>query len=130
MSQKLNKGIPVVGHHWAVREFKDGAALKAYLAKVGKDPRFTSKTFDNGMAGFIVKSRDIGDDHIVDTTEAYAKVGNPFEQSSNYNMFLYQERFLVTFSLWEGKRGHDFSAESKAITENTKKLIDTRFPRE
>ena len=41
-----------------------------------------------------------------------------------------RDKFLVTFSLWEGRRGYDFKTESAAIVENSKKLIDTRFPRE
>lgn len=126
--KKISKGVPVVGHHWVVRKFTDAGGPKAYIAKMAKDPRFTVKTFDNGMAGFIVKSRSIGADHVRDDNEAYAKVGMPFEQSSHMHTFIYRDTFLVTYSLWEGKRGHDFSAASKRIAENTKKLIDERFP--
>lgn len=130
VSVKLNKGVPLIGHSWAIREFKDAGGAAAYIAKSAKDPRYTVKTFDSGTAGFIVKARDIGADHIVDTTEAYAKVGLPYEMSSHTNTFVYRDKFLVTFSLWEGRRGYDFKAESAAIVENSKKLIDTRFPKE
>ncbi len=127
-SKNIAKGIPVVGHHWVVRKFTDGAGPRQYIAKMGRDPRYTTKTFDNGQAGFIVKARDIGADHIKDTNEVYSKVGQPFEQSSHTYTFIYRDSFLVTFSLWEGKRGHDFSADSKRIADRTKKLIDERFP--
>lgn len=130
VSMKLNKGVPVIGHSWAIREFKDAGGATAYIAKMGKDPRYTVKSFDTGTAGFIVKGRDIGADHIVDTTEAYATVGMPYQMSSHTNTFVYRDKFLVTFSLWEGRRGYDFSKESAAIAENSKKLIDARFPRE
>ncbi len=127
-SKKLNAAIPVVGHHWVIREFKDAKGPKEYIAKMGKDPRFTVKSFDVGTAGFIVVARDIAGDHIIDTVESYAKAGKPFEQSSHMYTLIYRERFLITFSLWEGKRGHDFKAESKKIAEESKKLIDERFP--
>lgn len=127
-SLKMSKGVPVVGHHWVVRKFTDGAGPRQYIAKMGKDPRYTTPTFDNGTAGFIVKAREINADHIKDTNEVYAKVGMPFEQSSHTYTFVYRDSFLVTFSLWEGRRGHDFSAESSRIADRTKKLIDERFP--
>jgi hypothetical protein len=127
-SKNLTATVPVVGHHWVVRKFTDAAAPRAYIAKAAKDPRHTTQTIDSGQAGFIVKSRDIGGDHIKDTIETYAKVGKPFENSSHIHTFIYRDTFLVTYTLWEPKRGHDFSAESARIAERTKKLIDDRFP--
>ncbi|MBI1831681.1 MAG: S8 family serine peptidase [Planctomycetes bacterium] len=127
-SLKLNKSVPVVGHSWVIRKFTDTAGPRAYVAKLAKDSRFTTKTFANGMAGFIVKSRSVGADHAKDTIETYAKVGKPFENSSHINTFVYRGTFLVAYTLWEPRRGHDFSAESARIEARCKKLIDERFP--
>lgn len=129
-STQVTKGISVFGHSGMIRKFTDGAAATAYIAKVAKDPRFTTKTFDTGKAGFFVVGRDIAGDHIKDTTEAYSTVGKPFQQSSHYHMFVHREQFLVIYSLWEKKRGHNFTGESLRITERTKDLIYDRFPRE
>ncbi len=127
-SMNLKKAIPVVGHSWVIRKFTNTAGPQQFLAKSAKDPRYSSKTFDNGMAGFIVKARSVGADQIKDTIETYAKIGKPFENSSHTNMFIHRGIFLVTYTLWEPKRGHDFSAESKRIEERSRKLIDERFP--
>lgn len=127
-SKKLSDGFPPVGHHWVVRKFSDAAGPKAYIAKAGKDPRFTVKSFDNGMAGFNVKARSIGADHIKDVVESYANVGKPFQMTSHIHSYIYRDTFLISFTRFEAKRGVDFTAESKRIEEATKKLIDERFP--
>lgn len=128
-SKNVSETVPVTGHHWVVRKFKDPAEMTAYIKKAAKDPRFTVESFDNGMVGFKVLARDIGPTHLTDTIESYAKAGRPFEQSSHINTFIYRD-FLVSYTLFEPKRGHDFKAESKRIADETKKLIDSRFPKE
>jgi len=127
---KQSKGTPPVGFGWTVREFKDAGGPRAYIAKLGKDPRFEVKSFDTGTAGFIVKARSVGADHIYDSIEAYGKAGTPFELSSHTNIFVYRDKFLVSYMTFDTKRGVDHTADSKAVADNTKKLIDARFPRE
>jgi|GEM_PF-3032323 len=129
-SKNLSNNVPVVGHHWVVRQFKDAGEPKAYITKMAKDERFTTDSFDNGMVGFKVVARDVGKSHVSDVIEMYATAGNKFEQSAHMHAFIYRDKFLVMYSLHEGKRGHDFKAESKRIADETKKLIDLRFPEE
>jgi hypothetical protein len=129
VASKVNMGgLPTIGYHWAIRKFTDPGGPRQYIAKSANDPRFQGKTIESPYAGFVVRERQIGGDQIRETQEAYGKLGKPFEQASHTHMFIYRETFIVTYSLWEGRRGHDFSGESARIAENSKKLIDERFP--
>ena len=116
---KVVPGTPITGSRLIIREFKDAAGPKAFVAHIAKQ-------LSPATESLKVVSQEKGVDVAMEHIEI--DVPNVLQQSVLKMAFVHRERYMVYIEMYEGKTGA-FKGEAKTLSENAKKLIDPRFPK-